>query len=291
MRVAISGATGFIGGRLCRWFAARGADVHALARRPIDGDGPANIRCFHCDLPDHIDERALDGGIDAFIHCAYAIRGPRALTERTNVSGSERLVQLCRSYGVPRLVFLSSMSAHEGAESDYARSKRKVEAILDPSRDLIVRPGLVVGTGGMFWRLCELVRRFRVIPILFGGGQLVQTIAVDDLCCGIGAAVDRRLTGAVDLGEDQPVTLDALFAAIARMLRVRVTRIRLPGYVILSGLNQAERLGLRLPISSEDLRGLKALRPFDVAAGLRAVGLTPKRMQESVEQLWACAAK
>jgi nucleoside-diphosphate-sugar epimerase len=287
MRIAISGATGFIGGRLCKWFVDRGAEVRALARKPIDAlDWAGRVHPFHGELPDGLDERAFEDGIDAFIHCAYQTRSAdRGTAERTNMRGSERIVQLCRKHDVRRLVFLSSMSAHVAAQSYYGRSKLMVESLLDPSRDLIIRPGLVIGTGGIFWRLCELVRRFRVIPIFFGGGQLVQTIAVDDLCHGIGTALDRDLSGVLNLAEAEPVSVDELFNAIVRMLGTRVVRVQLSGHAVLFALGASERLGVRLPISSEELQGLRALRTFDVAASLQNVGLTPKRMPQSVEEL------
>src|SRR5262249_61101138 len=71
--VAVTGASGFIGGALCRMLAGRGWEVRALVRSPERFTGAPGVRPARCDLPDSIDETALAGAA-AVVHCAYATR-------------------------------------------------------------------------------------------------------------------------------------------------------------------------------------------------------------------------
>ena len=80
--VLITGATGFLGRAACAAFTAAGFQVRALVRNPAaaaDLQPVAQGGIFRCDLPDVIDERALDGGARALIHCglrdALGVRG------------------------------------------------------------------------------------------------------------------------------------------------------------------------------------------------------------------------
>ena len=147
--VLITGATGFLGRELCRYFDNQGYRVRALVR---DLEKSAVLgQCakggfFKCALPGDIDPAAFEGEIAAIIHCAYAnSTRDQTLAEEVNIVGSERLIQLSREHDVSRFVFISSLSAHDEAESFYGRSKLRVEGMLDPQRDLIIRPGLIAG--------------------------------------------------------------------------------------------------------------------------------------------------
>ena len=87
------------------------------------------------------------------------------------------------------------MAAYEGAPSYYARSKWMLERLLDPARDVVVRPVLIVGRGGhvLFQQLLDNMRRLHVVPVFGGGRQPVQTVYLDDLCEAIGRVLERDL--------------------------------------------------------------------------------------------------
>jgi len=59
----------------------------------------------------------------------------------------------------------------------------------------------------------------------------------------------------------------------------------LPGDLTVLALRLAERLGFQLPLSSDNLRGLKRLRAFDVEDDLRRIGLDPRPMRESLARI------
>ena len=197
-------------------------------------------------------------GVQIVIHCAHARE------QNVNRPGAERLFHAARRAGVRSIVFLSSLASDREAHSRYGREKSEIESLLDPRRDVILRPGLVVGDGGLFAAMTDSIRRFHVAPIVERGLQPVYTIEVSDL---VGAAVDIVTAGGAGLyllAAPQPRPLRELYYEIARRAQTRVLLVPVPYSMLVSALSRAERWGLPLPISAETLRGVRNLRTFEI---------------------------
>jgi nucleoside-diphosphate-sugar epimerase len=291
--VAVTGAGGFVGRHLCRHFLARGCTVRGLVRDP----GRAahlepGVELFECDLPDRIDAAGFDG-VEVLIHCAYTSRFVSlAEARRVNEDGSARVLAASREAGVKRFVFVSSTSAHPQARSYYGKSKLAVEGRLDPTRDLIIRPGLVLGAdGGLFQRLVASLRRSGVLPLFGGGRQPVQTVHIDDLCVAMERAVERRLTGPYVVAEPRGLPLRELLQLTAQKLGRRAIPVPLPASPVLACLRITEALRIPLPISSENVLGALSLREQPSADDLKAIGIVLRTAEESLNGLSLDAAK
>ncbi len=148
LKLAISGATGFVGGRLLDLALDAGHQVRALTRRPqppregviwIDGA---------LDLPDTL-ERLVDGA-EAVIHVAGVINAPDAAGfEVGNVNGTAAMLAASEAASVARFVHVSSLAAREPAISLYGASKSRSETLVEasPMSTTIVRPPAVYGPG------------------------------------------------------------------------------------------------------------------------------------------------
>lgn len=283
--VAITGASGMLGRHLCRAFARRGYEVRALVR---DADAfrevPSGTRVGRCDLPGTIDESLL-AGASALVHCAYATRATDlAEARRVNEEGTRRVLEAARRAGVPRFVFVSSIAARADAPSYYARSKYALEELLDPGRDLIVRPGLILARDGhgLFQQMRDVTRRTRLVPLFGGGRQLLQTVHVDDLCEAVVRALERGLTGPLNIAEPEPLPLVGFMELLAERLGVRCLFLPLPFRPVLAAVRGIEALHLPFPLRSESLLGLAALREVPVSEDLRSLDLTARSARESL---------
>jgi nucleoside-diphosphate-sugar epimerase len=280
-----------IGRALCAALGPRGYHVHALTRRPDESLAALpNVTRFEGELPDRIDAAAFDG-CSAVIHCAYTTRF-RTLDDakRVNEEGTERLLSLSRAAGVPRFVFFSTTSAHADALSYYGQSKFRLESRLDPARDLVVRPGLVISThGGLFQRMVGAGRRDKPklwpVPIFAGGAQPMQTIFIDELCDGVIRALDQGVTGSLTLASPERTTMRAFFERVATFTNRRALFLNVPAAIALAGFRVAERLHLPLPVSSENLLGLLSLRYWDSTADLARIGLTVRPLAATLDLL------
>jgi len=286
--VSITGASGFLGRAACAAFTAAGFQVRALVRNPaasMDLQPIARGGIFRCELPGGIDANAVDGGVCALVHCAYETRSaiPRE-ARRTNVAGTEALVRLGRRNGIRQLVFVSSMAAHESAASVYGKTKYELEKLFDGSADAVVKPATIVGAGGVFQRTREMLRRLPVLPLFYADRRL-QTIWIEDACKGLVRTVERSFNGTVLLAHPDSTPMREFYAAIAAVDGIRLRVCPFPGGLALAGIRLLEGIGLRPPISSDNLLGIRHLRRFDPADDLARLNLHPLSFQESIERL------
>ncbi len=281
--VAISGATGFLGSALCRHLASHGYHVRGLVRNPASAPrGLEKLEWYCCSLPDRIDRAALEG-VHTLIHCAYETKFVCASRSReVNVEGSNMLFESCRAAGVTRIAFISSMSAHDAAISAYGQTKLEVEAMLDPEWDIAIRPGLIIGEGGVFWRMAEMIRTMPFIPLFFGGRQSIQTIALPDVCKAIRLVLEKELTGIIKIATPKAVPIRELYRSIADRQNKRARFIPLPGLVALQAMRFLEGIRIPAPLSSDNLNGLRRMRTFDVTTDLERLGFQPRTTQESL---------
>lgn len=161
--VAVTGLTGFIGGRLAQRLSAMPIAVRALVRRPASL--AAGIQPWLAEFGD-VDAltRSL-AGADAVLHLAGAVRGRQAEDfVLANVAG---MANLCKAAAAqmrpPAVLLLSSLAAARPELSHYAASKRAGERALlaHPQLDwTVLRPPAVYGPGDVeMRRLFRLMRR------------------------------------------------------------------------------------------------------------------------------------
>ncbi|MDQ3773349.1 MAG: NAD-dependent epimerase/dehydratase family protein [Pseudomonadota bacterium] len=285
--IAITGASGLIGRHLADHFRRREWNVRALVRDPSRSPfAERDIEVLRAELPDAIDERAFEGA-DVVIHAAYATAESRADTaRRVNEVGTARVLAASRAAGVHRFVFVSSFAAHPDARSYYGRSKLALERQLDSVRDLVIRPGLVLApSGGLFERMRRSIESSPVVPLVGGGRQILQTVHIDDLCVAFERAVQLDLTGALNVAEPEGVKMRAFIEMMAARLNRRARLVPIPAQSMLVVVRALERLRLPLPVSSENVLGLLAMRHTPTARDLARLGIRVRTTGESLEEL------
>ena len=186
--VVVTGAAGFVGGYLARWFAARGHPVMATVRasRAV-GAFPAQIAVIAGDLadPGHVPKR-----FDVLIHCAAETPARCPDPERlyaSNVEAARALFARARAAGAATVVYMSSMSVYgrisapvvaenlTPADVDrYGQSKREGERLLENGVQAGLASGLslrlpgTVGRGSHDNFLSDALRRARASGTLKG---------------------------------------------------------------------------------------------------------------------------
>lgn len=148
MRLAITGATGFVGGRLLQIALGEGHEVVALTRRS-QGER-AGVTWVQGALDNRQALQRLVEEADAVIHVAGVISAPDAAGfEAGNVTGTLALLAAATSAGLRRFVHVSSLAAREPGLSLYGASKARAEELVRSSGFdwAIVRPPAVYGPG------------------------------------------------------------------------------------------------------------------------------------------------
>jgi len=284
--VGVTGARGFIGSHLVRRFAARGHAVRAFVRAP--GAAPAaGVSEHRFVLPGGFDEGDF-AGLAAIVHGALVEYGPgRHDADRVNREGCERLIGIARRQGA-RVIFLSTLSAHEGARSHYGRSKLELEKLCDPARDCVLRLGLVLGQGGLFGSIVGLIRGARVIPLPDGGCQPIQTLWMGDLEQAVENVIARGITGSYDVAAPEVHRMSDLYRIVMLGLSASPRLVSVPIGLVELGAAALEALRVPFPIRRENVLGLRALRAFDTAGSMKALGIErPVPLEEAVRRLLA----
>jgi 2-alkyl-3-oxoalkanoate reductase len=203
-RVAITGATGFIGPHVVRRLGA-GWRVRILARRAVDpAQIGADVEVVRGDLDDRAGLQRLLDGAQAVVHIAGLIKArTRKEFFRANAEGVGRLAEIAAAAPVPpRFVLMSSLAAREPDLSDYAASKRSGEqALITAGGALpwtILRPPAVYGPGDpatLFFFRCV---RHGIGPVLGSERARFSLIHAEDLARAVGAVLaDDRTAGLI----------------------------------------------------------------------------------------------
>jgi nucleoside-diphosphate-sugar epimerase len=194
MKVFVTGATGFVGQRLCPALLRQGHEIWALVRCSSDVSRLApGIQPVPIDAVNNWVSADALAGIDALIHLAArahilqdSAENPELEFDRTNHQGTATLAQQAITSGVKHLIFISSIGAMATLsdrtltettpchpDTPYGRSKLKAEEALISLASqsamtwTILRPTLVYGPGnpGNMERLLKLVKRRLPLPL------------------------------------------------------------------------------------------------------------------------------
>jgi nucleoside-diphosphate-sugar epimerase len=197
VKIALTGATGFLGGHVLRRALEAGHRVRALARKPQPPrDG---VEWVAGSLDDAASLAALCEGTDAVIHVAGVVNGDAATFDIGNRLGTVSMLAAAASR---RFVHVSSLAAREPQLSNYGASKRAAEdAVVASALDWrIVRPPAIYGPGDT--DNLELFRFARrgIVPLPPGGRMSV--IHADDMARLVVALVERGETHAFYEADD-----------------------------------------------------------------------------------------
>lgn len=255
--VLITGASGFIARRLVRTLNDAGYSVVGVSHSATAL--PGCERVFAASLSDTLLPALAAQPVDAIVHTALA-SGSDAY--RQNVEGTKRWLDEGCAAGVEVQILLSTLSAEEGALSDYGRAKWALEQRFAAAGEIALRLGVVIGDGGMYARIRHSATRLPVTPLLDGGWQLLYVVGIDALCAVLRDVIASNGAGLRDrawnLVQPEPVTLRAMVEAIQRQASKRSLLVPVPTKPILTGLHVAERVPLiRLPVTSNNVRGLR----------------------------------
>jgi nucleoside-diphosphate-sugar epimerase len=279
----ITGANGFIGIYLADYFSSLGYVVTAFVYSQPAHKRP-DIFYHPYDLDQPVDQSEL-AGCDTVIHCAYIKSGDNARADEINFKGTRNLYDSAKKAGVKKFIFFSSLSAHEQALSHYGQMKFKIESLLDPATDLILKPGLVIGYGGLFQDIAGYLQRSALIPLVDRGRNLVQCIALNDLAKCIDAAIHKNIAGNFALAAKDPVTMREMYQFISEKMNRKIILLPVPFWWVNLGFIVLGALHIKTPVTRENLLGLKQNLIWDVSEAIRVFGIEFKSCQQAIKEL------
>jgi nucleoside-diphosphate-sugar epimerase len=306
LRIALTGATGYTGGRLLTALQARGDEVVVLARAASVTPelAASGARIVEGDLSDAGALARLVNGAQAVIHVAAVYRTaghPDAYYHDVNVGGTARLLEAAAEAGVARFVHTSTVGVHghvanPPADEDapiapgdvYQQTKAEGERLalaFGRKRGLpvsVLRPGAIYGPGER-----RLLKLFRAIArgryaIVGSGRPYYHPVFIDDLVDGFLLALTRpeAVGQAFIVAGPRYVSQGELAMLVARATGGRVLPFKVPAWPLVAAGAVCEALfvplGLEPPLHRRRVEFWVKSRAFTIEKAQRLLGYAPK---------------
>lgn len=178
--IGITGSSGFLGSHLAKRFREDGHLVREFRHSNVRELRSESVVEFN--LGEGTSSGKM-GGLDMLVHCAHDFTPTTAAEAwRRNVDGSFFALRSAKIAGVPKIVFVSSISAFPGCRSFYGRMKLAVEEQARSLGIVAIRLGLVwgAGPGGLISALARAASMAFPVPIA-GAHQVLYLNHADDI--------------------------------------------------------------------------------------------------------------
>ena len=232
--VLLTGATGYVGGRLLPALEARGLRVRCLARRPefLTGHTSPGTEVVAGDVLDGDSLKRALAGIDTAYYLVHAMGSGSGFEQREH-EGARRFAQSARASGVRRIVYLGALGRDDRPLSAHLRSRQEVGRILRDSGvpTLELRASIVIGSGSLSFEMIRaLVERLPAMITPRWVHVAAQPIAISDLIAILIEALELPLPASrmLEIGGADRVSYGELMTEYARQRGLRRVMIPVP---------------------------------------------------------------
>jgi uncharacterized protein YbjT (DUF2867 family) len=256
--IAVAGATGYVGGKLCARLREQGLEVRALARKP---EAAGELAAIGCDVrradvlePDTLGP-ALEG-VDVAYYLVHSMgRGSDGDFAARDRAGAENFAAAAAAARVRRIVYLGGL----GEGSEHLASRHATAETLRAGAVPVTyfRAAAVIGAGSeSFLTVFYLVKRLPLMITPRWVTTRTQPIAIDDATSFLAAAaeLDTPLDREIQIGGPDVITYGGMIDELARALGRRPP-LRLTVPVLTPGLSSLW-IGLVTPVDSGVARPL-----------------------------------
>jgi dihydroflavonol-4-reductase len=301
MKIAITGATGFLGSNLTKTLQSEGHTIHALVRDEQKMEGLIQPDFFvTADINDHDALTKLFTGVDAVIHTVSNFRVVKGTDEsyyQTNQQGTESALKVAKACGVKRFIHTSTIGVH----GDVKHTPAKEDSPLNPGdlyqstkllaeeacrkyveeggmEVVVVRPTSQYGPGDL--RMLKMFRMIKNQRFLLIGQcrENFHAVYIDDLVRGYQRILETsNLNGQIFfIGGERYVSLQKYIDTAARVLGVKKPVIRVPYWPVhfagwLCEL-VCKPLGIEPPLHRRRVKFFKNNRAFNISRAKRVLG-------------------
>ena len=291
MLVLVTGATGFLGRNVVEELLARHHQVRCLVHSPgrerLFGKRDVEIHYGNVLDADSLQQAMYD--VQSVVHLVGIIRQRCSSTfDLVHRQGTANVVEAAGNSGVREIIYVSALGAAFNPAYPYYYSKRQAEqrVINSGLGYTILRPSVIFGKGDEFLTaLAGLVRLGPITPVIGGGRNRMQPVAVEDVArCVSGSVGNSLVKGKVlSLGGPDRLNYNELIDEVAFAMGRRARRLNVPTFLAYPAVAVFEGLLPRPPLTTTQL---KMLGIRNVAEGNDIedeFGFTPRPLRGNID--------
>ncbi|MCW2922689.1 MAG: NmrA family protein [Thermoleophilia bacterium] len=235
--VLVTGATGYIGGRLVPELLDEGLHVRALARSPEklasrEFAGRSGLEVVRGDVTDRA---SLDAALTGVRYAYYLVHsmGVGADFAEVDMAAARTFGAACRAAGVERIVYLSGLGRDDDALSEHLRSRHHTgDALREAGVPVTeLRAAIVVGSGSASFDIIhDLARRLPFMVSPKWVKSRCEPIAIRDVTWYLRAVLDEPRTAGetLEIGSGEVHTYESLLRTCADVLGLRFRNVTVP---------------------------------------------------------------
>lgn len=218
MRILVTGATGYIGGRLIPELLKKGHHIRALVRDPSRIQGRPWTNQIEVTKGDLLDSAGLSDAfadIDAAYYLIHSMREGRHFEERDQ-KAAHNFVAAAKD--VSHVIYLGGLLPRQKTPSAHLQSRAEVGRILRenlPATEF--RAGAIIGSGSASFEMIRYLTER--LPIMVAPRWIlnqIQPLAVRDVLQYLVSALDQTPAGVVDVGAE-PLTFEEMLTEYAKV--------------------------------------------------------------------------
>jgi uncharacterized protein YbjT (DUF2867 family) len=234
-RVLVTGATGYVGGRLIPLLLARGHRVRVLVRDPDRLAGRSWLDRVEVTVGDVLDPATLPAaldGVDAAYYLIHSMSSHADFAHR-DLRAARGFAEAAAVQGVGRIIYLGGLGKSGGALSEHLRSRHETGVALREAGVPVTefRASILVGSGSVsFEMIRSLTERLPVMICPRWVYTRTQPIAIDDALAYLVAALDTPESQGqvVEIGGRDVLTYKEMMSTYARLRGLRRFIIPVP---------------------------------------------------------------
>ncbi|MCB0050146.1 MAG: NAD(P)H-binding protein, partial [Caldilinea sp.] len=205
MRVLVTGATGYVGGRLIPRLLERGHAVRVLVRDPRRIGGRPWADEVEVVTGNLLDARSIQRALDGVDAAYYLVHSMGATGDFAELDRKAATIFATQAHTLDHVIYLGGLLPQGANVSAHLNSRAEVGAILRGYCKVTeFRAGPVIGSGSASF---EMVRYLTErLPIMVAPRWIlneVQPVAIRDVLSYLIAALERGPLGVVDIGSDR----------------------------------------------------------------------------------------